>query len=70
MNSPLRPLWLAALATLAAGAGLAQSHSAALSTLHVPTEVDSPTGQLRCRAVITAAEGNTEGSTGLEFVYP
>ncbi|PSR17288.1 hypothetical protein C8255_13340 [filamentous cyanobacterium CCP3] len=70
MNSPLRVLWLAALATLATGAGLAQSHSAASSSLQVPTAVDSSTGQLRCRAVITAGEGRAAISTGLEFVYP
>ena len=71
MNTSLSPLLLAALATLAAGAGLAQNPNPAESpTLSVPTLVDSPTGQLRCRAIITAGEANAAISTGLEFVYP
>ncbi|WP_035986630.1 hypothetical protein [Leptolyngbya sp. KIOST-1] len=70
MNRPLRPLLLAALATLTAGAGLAQNNDLPSKAIHVPTAVESPTGQLRCRAVITAGAGESAVMTELEFVYP
>ncbi|MEO1068292.1 MAG: hypothetical protein AAFW95_04130 [Cyanobacteria bacterium J06638_6] len=66
----LSPMLLATLVTVAAGAGVAQGQSDPADSLRVPTAVDSPTGQIRCRAVISAGEGATAVSTGLEFVYP
>ncbi len=36
----------------------------------MPEEVDSPTGQIRCRAVLSANAETQDISVGLEFVYP
>lgn len=69
-SNPVRPMTLAALVTLAAGASLAQSRVPVGAPVQVPAEIDSPPGQIRCWVVITPGEGAAAVSTGLEFMYP
>lgn len=46
------------------------SEPAASPPISIPSEVDSPTGQIRCRAVINADTETQAIAVGLEFVYP